>query len=399
MSLGNKTPTEAPQATVGSVRQANDRLGQWTRRFVRRPGVDRGAGRMVIALVLAIALFAFLNPRVFLSPINLQNIAVAAPEIGIIAIAMMVVMLTGGIDLSLVAIANFSAITISTLYTSIAASDPALAESLGIIIVLVGVLVGMLGGAINGFLVSVVGITPILATLATMQIYNGLAIVWTGGSTLYGAPALLSGIGGAAVANIPVLFIVFIVVAILIAVLINRTALGRMIQLEGANPVAAQYSAIPRRRVLLKTYTVAGILAGLAGALFIARNPTASADYGSSYVLLVIVIAVLGGTNPTGGFASVLGVVLATLTLQVVSSGFTAIRLSSYEYAIAQGVILIAVMVFDSVSTSRTKRPKRSKPTSPTGSSGSSGPSAPSASSTATSTPATIAPLTAPPRN
>ena len=399
MSLDNKTPTEAPQVNVGSVRQANDRLGEWTRRFVRRPGVDRGAGRMVIALVLAIALFAFLNPRVFLSPINLQNIAVAAPEIGIIAIAMMVVMLTGGIDLSLVAIANFSAITISTLYNSIAESDPALADSLGIVIVLVGVLVGMLGGAINGFLVSVVGITPILATLATMQIYNGLAIVWTGGSTLYGAPALLSGIGGAAVANIPVLFIIFIAVAILIAVLINRTALGRMIQLEGANPVAAQYSAIPRRRVLLKTYTVAGVLAGLAGALFIARNPTASADYGSSYVLLVIVIAVLGGTNPTGGFASVLGVVLATLTLQVVSSGFTAIRLSSYEYAIAQGVILIAVMVFDSVSTSRTKRPKRSKPASPAGSSGSSDPSAPSASSTAISTPSVTSSSAASTRN
>ena len=399
MSLDSKTPTEAPQANVGSVRQANDRLGEWTRRFVRRPGVDRGAGRMVIALVVAIALFAFLNPRVFLSPINLQNIAVAAPEIGIIAIAMMVVMLTGGIDLSLVAIANFSAITISTLYNSIAESDPALADSLGIVIVLVGVLVGMLGGAINGFLVSVVGITPILATLATMQIYNGLAIVWTGGSTLYGAPALLSGIGGAAVANIPVLFIIFIAVAILIAVLINRTALGRMIQLEGANPVAAQYSAIPRRRVLLKTYTVAGVLAGLAGALFIARNPTASADYGSSYVLLVIVIAVLGGTNPTGGFASVLGVVLATLTLQVVSSGFTAIRLSSYEYAIAQGVILIAVMVFDSVSTSRTKRPKRSKPASPAGSSGSSDPSAPSASSTAISTPSVTSSSAASTRN
>ncbi|TFD79273.1 ABC transporter permease [Cryobacterium fucosi] len=320
---------------------------------------------MVVALLLAVTLFAILNPRVFLSPINLQNIAVAAPEIGIIAIAMMVVMLTGGIDLSLVAIANFSAITISTLHTAIATTDPDLANNLGVVIVLAGIAVGMLGGAFNGFLVSVVGITPILATLATMQIYNGIAIVWTGGSTLYGAPAMLGAIGQAAVANVPLLFIIFLVVAVLVAILVNRTALGRMIQLEGANPVAAQYSAIPRRAVLLKTYTVGGLLAGLAGVLFLARNPTASADYGSSYVLLVIVIAVLGGTNPTGGFASVFGVVLATLTLQVVSSGFTAIRLSSYEYAIAQGVILITVMIFDSVSSSRTKRPKKLDPQLP----------------------------------
>jgi len=340
--------------------QLNDQVGNWTRRLVRPAGVHRGAGRMVVALLLAVTLFSILNPRVFLSPINLQNIAVAAPEIGIIAIAIMLIMLTGGIDLSLVAIANFSAITISTLHTAIAANDPALADSLGVLIVLAGIAVGMLGGAFNGFLVSVVGITPILATLATMQIYNGIAIVWTGGSTLYGAPAMLSSIGEAAVANIPLLFIIFVITAVGVAILVNRTALGRMIQLEGANPLAARYSAIPRRAVLMKTYTVGGMLAGLAGVLFLARNPTASADYGSSYVLLVIVIAVLGGTNPAGGFASVFGVVLATLTLQVVSSGFTAIRLSSYEYAMAQGVILITVMIFDAVSSTRTKRPKKS---------------------------------------
>ncbi|MET1018615.1 MAG: ABC transporter permease [Microterricola sp.] len=365
MSPDVKTRNDASGTKEASVRTANDQLSAWTKRLVRRQGVNRGAGRMVVALLVAVALFTVLNPRVFLSPINLQNIAVAAPEIGIIAIAMMIVMLTGGIDLSLVAIANFSAITISTLHTAIAANSPELAESLALLIVCAGVAVGMLGGAINGFLVSVVGITPILATLATMQIYNGLAIVWTGGSTLYGAPAVLGVIGQAGIANIPLLFIIFIVVALLVAVLVNRTALGRMIQLEGANPVAAHYSAIPRRAVLMKTYTVGGLLAGFAGVLFLARNPTASADYGSSYVLLVIVIAVLGGTNPTGGFASVAGVVLATLTLQVVSSGFTAIRLSSYEYAIAQGVILIAVMILDSVSSSRKTRPKKSVPTPP----------------------------------
>lgn len=110
----------------------------------------------------------------------------------------------------------------------------------------------------------------------------------------------------------------------------------------------------------MSTYTIGGALAGVAGVLFLARNPTASADYGASYVLLVIVIAVLGGTNPNGGFASVAGVVLATLTLQIVSSGFTALRLSSYEYAIAQGVILIAVMVLDAVAASRrARRPPR----------------------------------------
>ena len=117
------------------------------------------------------------------------------------------------------------------------------------------------------------------------------------------------------------------------------------------------YSGIRSTSVLYGTYVTTGLLGGIAGLVFLSRNPTASADYGTSYVLLVIVIAVLGGTNPTGGFATITGVVLATLVLQVVQSGFTAIRLSAYEYAIAQGVILIAVMVFDQVRVRR--RPRR----------------------------------------
>ena len=349
---GQRT-ADVPRSSLGRM---NDQSGEWVRGVLRRASANRGTGRMVLAVVVAFAIFAIANPRVFLSPLNLQNIGVAAPEIGVIALGMMLVMITGGIDLSLVAIANLSAITMSTVYTAVAAGDPALAESLTLPILLLGVAVGALGGLLNGWLVSVVGITPILATLGTMQILNGIAIVWTGGSTLYGAPAAFTTFGRTALGPVPVLFIVFIAVAALIALLVNVTPLGRKIQLEGANPVAARYSGIRSRTVLMSTYVVGGLLAGVAGVLLLARNPTASADYGASYVLLVIVIAVLGGTNPTGGFASVAGVVLATLTLQIVSSGFTALRLSPYQYAIAQGVILIAVMIADAVSWSRPRR-------------------------------------------
>ena len=101
-----------------------------------------------------------------------------------LAIAMMLAMLTGGIDLSLVNIANLSAITMSTLYTTINSSNPALANQLVPVLVLAGLAMGLLGEAVNAFLVAYVGITPILATLGTMQIYNGIAVVWTGGRTL-----------------------------------------------------------------------------------------------------------------------------------------------------------------------------------------------------------------------
>lgn len=353
-----------PQTTPpGQFARMNDQVDRSVRSLLGRIHVNRGVGRMLVLFALAFGLFAILNPRVFLHPINLQNMMVASPEVGILAIAMALAMLTGGIDLSLVAIANLSAITVSTMFTAIASSDPATAESMGGLIALVGVLVGALAGAVNGFLIATVGITPILATLATMQIFNGIAIVWTGGTTLYGTPAVLSTVGQATVGGIPLLFLEFLVVAVLIGVLITRTPFGRRTQLQGANSTAAMYSGIRSTSVLYGTYVTTGVLGGIAGLVFLSRNPTASADYGTSYVLLVIVIAVLGGTNPTGGFATITGVVLATLVLQVVQSGFTAIRLSAYEYAIAQGVILIAVMVFDQV---RVKRRPRRAPSSQT---------------------------------
>lgn len=352
----------ARERSGSSLQEPTSADGQWGG-LVGRFQVDRRLSRMAVLLVVAFVFFTVQNPGVFLNPINLQNIMVGSPEIGLLALAMMLAMLTGGIDLSLVAVANLAAITMSMTFTAIAASDPALAEQSAPLLVCIGAVVGLACGAFNGLLVSRLGITPILATLGSMQIFNGLAIVWTGGSVLYGSPAVLTEVGRATVAGIPVLFLVLLLVGVTVAVVVNRTPVGLKIQLQGANPVAARYSGVDSRSVLMRTYLLTGLLGGIAGVLFVTRNPTASADYGASYVLLVIVIAVLGGTNPNGGFATVAGVVLATLTLQIVASGFTAIRLSSYEYAIAQGVILIAVMVSDQVRWRRPwRRPGRRDP-------------------------------------
>ena len=342
---------------LSDLRRANQKVDVTFGSLISRIHVQRGAGRMVILLVVTFALFAMLNPRVFLNPVNLQNIGVGAPEIGLISLAMMLAMLTGGIDLSVVAIANVSAITVSSLYTAISIGAGAEAAEGGApLILLAGVGVGAALGAVNGVLVSVVGITPILTTLATMQLFNGIALIWTGGVTISGAPSVLTSIGRSTAVGVPILFVILVVVAIVLAVIIDRTPIGRKIQLQGANPTAARFSGISSRATLMATYTTSGILGALAGLIFLSRNPSASADYGSSYILLAIVIAVLGGTNPNGGFATVFGVVLATLTLQVVSSGFTALRLSAYEYAIAQGVLLIAVMVFDQLKFRRRAR-------------------------------------------
>ena len=341
----------------GPLTEINQQVETAFTAALERIHVGRGVGRMALLLVVTFIFFAILRPGIFLSQVNLQNIGLVAPEIGLLSLAVMIAMLTGGIDLSVVAIANGTAITVSTLYTSVLNSQgQGAADSMTPLILLAGVAVGVALGAINGVLVSVVGITPILATLGTWQLYNGLALVWTGGITVSGAPSGLMSMGSAAVLGIPVLLIILIVAAVALGVLINRTAIGRKIALQGANPVASKFSGISARSTLMMTYATSGLLSAVAGLIFLSRSSSASADYGSSYVLLVIVIVVLGGTNPNGGFATVLGVILAALTLQVLSSGFTAMRLSAYQYAIALGVIVVGDMVLDHMRFKTRKR-------------------------------------------
>lgn len=346
---------------VDKLKDLNTSVDKATKRSLTKIHIERGTSRMLVLVVLSFALFAILKPNIFLNPLNLQNIMLASPEVGLLAIAIMLAMLTGGIDLSVVSIAVGTAVTIAGMYQALGDS----AESMTVVIILCGFLMGLLGGVINGLLISRVGITPILATLGTMQIYNGLAIVFTGGKTLYGVPSALTTFGKTTVATVPALFWLFLIAAVLVAILLQRTPLGLKLFLQGSNAKAASYSGLNLARNLMATYVLSGALAALAGVVIVCRNPTASADYGQSYVLLVIVIAILGGTNPLGGFGTVAGVVLATLTLQIIQSGFNIMRLSSHEYAIAQGVILIIIMVIDQIGLKRRARKVPKQPKTP----------------------------------
>ena len=206
-----------------TLRDTNSRIDRFSASLLSRLRRDRSIARMVLILLVAIGVFSILSPSVFLTGLNLQNMLLAVAEIGILSIAMMISMVTGGIDLSLVAIANLCAITVSTLYTSSALGG---SEQWGPVIILIGLGVGLLCGLVNGVLIAYVGVTPILATLGTMQIFNGLAVVWTGGKTLYGSPEALTAFGKTAVAGVPLLFIVFGLVALLVGFILNRSPLG-----------------------------------------------------------------------------------------------------------------------------------------------------------------------------
>ncbi len=329
----------------------------------RRPTLRLGLADphtlLLLGIVVAIfAAFSLALPDTFFTVRNLQSMAVQFPEYGILAFAIMITMLTGGIDLSIVGTANLSAIAAATVLTAGAgAAGPT---------VLLGALVaalvaGSLCGLFNGFLVARIGITPILATLGTGSLYTGLGYVVTGGPAI--TTTRLAFLSRTAVLGVPVLVLLFLALAAILAVILNRTTFGFNVFMLGTNPVAARFSGINSERVILRTYWLAGLLGGVAGLVFLARANSAKPDFGSSYVLLTVLIAILGGISYLGGVGTIAGLVLAVLSLQFLSTGLNMLMLqimpssaSIFFRQFAWGALLLIVMVVNYYGEQRRQR-------------------------------------------
>lgn len=321
---------------------------------------DGNLMRLLGITVLVFATMSLLRPDLFFTIDNLSSMAFQFPEFGLLAIAIMITMLTGGIDLSVVGIANFSGILAALVLTRMIPPEagPVQVALYSVLAVGVSLLTGVVCGLLNGFFVANVGIPPILATLGTMQLYTGIAIVITQGAAVYGFPGPINFIGNGSLWSLPVPFLVFAGFALAFALMLNKTAFGFKLYLMGTNPTASRFSGINNTRLLIQTYVLSGIMAAAAGFVVLARTNSAKADYGSSYTLQAILIAVLGGVNPSGGFGTVFGLVLAILSLQFLSSGFNMLRFSNFFKEFVWGAVLLLVMVINYLSNSRQVRQK-----------------------------------------
>jgi simple sugar transport system permease protein len=310
---------------------------------------DRKITQLMTITLGTLLIFSILSPNIFFSPNNFKSMSYQVPEIAILSIAVMLSMLTGGIDLSIVSISNAAALVAA--YVMRSKSDTTGTESLMWIIIacVLGILVGLIAGGINSILIAKLDVTPILATLATMTLFNGIAIGMTNGVSVSGLPESFMRVGNGTFFGIPTPFILMLVIGGAVGIWINKTSLGLKVFLVGTNRKAAQYSVMGDRKVIAWVYLVSGFLSALAGLIIASRTSAASPDFGSSYILLAIVIVVLGGVNPMGGFGTVTGVILATIVLQMVSSGFNALRFSQFLYLAAQGGVLIFVMILNVV--------------------------------------------------
>ena len=322
---------------------------------------DRKLTQLIVVALIVFATFSILVPDLFLTSRNFVSMAFQIPEIALLALGVMLAILTAGIDLSVVSMSNLAALSTAYLLATQVTDGGGNVYVWIVISIAVGMLVGTIAGLANGAIIAGIGVTPILATLATLTLYNGIAVGVRNGQSIIGLPDEFIAIGNESFLGIPIPMIILLLAGAAVAVYINKTGLGTQSMLVGANQEAARYSAIGVKRVLLMTYTLSGALSALAGLIIASRSASANPDYGSSYVLLAIVIVVLGGVNPYGGFGTVTGVILATAVLQMVASGFNALRFSQFFYQLAQGFVLVAVMVLNTYVDKRRLRAKEDK--------------------------------------
>jgi simple sugar transport system permease protein len=322
--------------------------------FDMRRLINRDANVLQLLALTAVIFvaMALMNER-FLRVYNFESIAFIAPELGLLAIAMMLTMLTGGIDLSVIGIANLSGILAGLFFHGVGGPRGPALTGLSFGLVSAGVLIaigtGLLAGAINGALITRAKITPILATIGTGQVYVGLALVLTGGPAIVGFPDLWDAVGNAMVFGVALPLALFVVIAALVALMLTRTPLGINLSLIGSNAKAAAFAGIRLDRAIFLSYVASGFLASVAGILLSGRTNAAKSDYGTSYLLEAVLIAVLGGTNPAGGRATVLGVAIALAALMFLSSGFQLMRFSNFLVDFIWGAFLLIVIAINAL--------------------------------------------------
>ncbi len=307
---------------------------------------------LLVGVFVVLVIFFGTRGQTFLAPRSVTSMAFQLPELGVLALAMVLTMISGGINLSVNATSNLAAVLAGLFLVKLLpkGATPDQATLYVIIAILLMLVIGALTGIINGFLIGYIGVPPILATLATMTFFTGISTGITGGKTVTGLPTQISVIGSKSLAGIPIPFIIFLLVVAITYVLLFQTSFGFKVRMMGANPTASTFTGINNKAIIMKIYIVSGVFAAVTGVLVMGRTMSAAIEYGSTtYVLLAILISVLANINP--GFGNVFNVFIAVLILQVLSTGFNMLLLgvsgSSFFKDFSWGVLMILIFVIN----------------------------------------------------
>jgi len=309
------------------------------RALVRRYGTL--CGFLVVILFFALSL-----PDTFLTGRNWLNITAQVSMLTVVAAAMTIVMVMGDFDLSVGSMASLAGVVAAVLFVHGYPIAPAVAAAL---------VVGVAGGAINGVLVSLIGILPFIATLATLTIFSGAAFLLSGGKTIFGrdipaefsdfarAGLPLGEIGGQAL-KLPYLTIVAVAVVLSVWVLLEQTTFGRRLYAIGGNREAARLAGVRVKRLRLGAFALTGLGAALAGLMYASRVTSANPTQGSGLMLNAIAAVFLGMTMSEEGEPRVLATLVGVLILGVLDNGLTQLSVGSYVRDILVGIIILAAV-------------------------------------------------------
>jgi rhamnose transport system permease protein len=301
----------------------------------------------VLALILAVALLGLgaFNGR-FLTVDNLLNQGRLMTEIGLIALPMTFVIITGGIDLSVGAIVGLCAVMLGYSWKTFGFPLPvAIAFALA---------VGGLAGFVNGLVITRVKVPPLIMTIATLALYRGLAEGISQAHSVRGYPEWFYVLGQGDVFGAPTQLLILVVLAVIAGVALDRTTFGRTLYAIGSNETAARFSALDVDRAKLVVYTLSGLASGLAAIVLVSRVTTTRMDMGMGYELDVIAAVVLGGTSIFGGSGTIWGTVIGVAMIQLLKNGLALTGVKGDATIVVIGVALIlSVLIASSLQRRR----------------------------------------------
>ncbi|NUU50568.1 ABC transporter permease [Curtobacterium luteum] len=319
-------------------------------------------GRAYFALVVIIVVFSILSPNYF-TVSNLLTMSSHVAVYAILALGMLLVILNGGIDLSVGSTLGFSGVIAGFLMKGVAIGGVTLYPKVWVVVVL-ACASGALIGLVNGVLVARFKVAPFVATLGMLYVVRGIGLLMTNGLTynnLEGNAALgntgFDWLGFNRLLGLPIGVIVMIVAAVVGSLLLNRTVFGRWLYASGGNERAAELSGVPVKRVKIRVYVLSGLCAAIAGLILSSELTSASPTAGSSYELTAIAAVVIGGAALSGGVGNVRGTLLGAFVIGFLSDGLVIIGVSAYWQTVFTGAVIVFAVLLNAVQYKR--RPAR----------------------------------------
>lgn len=297
---------------------------------------------LLFLLALVLVAFGLAAPR-FLSAENFGSIAFQLPELGLLTLAMLVPIISGGLNLASTYTANMAGLTLAWVLQM--NGGPEAGPGAFVLGSVAAIAVGALAGLIMGLVIAYVGAHPILVSLAMMIFLRGLGEYLTRGSDVSGFPAFIQPIGHGTLLGIPIPMLVFLFAALVWHLMLGRTRHGFSTYMLGSNIEAARYSGLHTKRTLTLVYTISGAVCAVAGIIMLARFNSVRVGHGESYLLITVLACFLGGVDPFGGFGRALPVVVALVILQMLSSGLNLLGANQHLATAMWGIFLIAVMI------------------------------------------------------